>query len=95
MKQKRADLDSGVPKASDLNQQRQLEHYPPGTNQSRTVGMMQKASDYDQVPDELNPFTQMESNPEKLHRCVEHLKGRKGVDNPWAVCNASIHKGGK
>lgn len=26
--------------------------------------------------------------PEKLHRCVYHVKGK--VDNPWAVCNASI-----
>jgi len=27
--------------------------------------------------------------PEKLHRCVDKVKGT-GVDNPWAVCNASI-----
>lgn len=26
--------------------------------------------------------------PEKLHRCVNHVKGK--ADNPWAVCNASI-----
>lgn len=27
--------------------------------------------------------------PEKLHRCVDKVKGT-GVDNPWAVCNASL-----
>ncbi len=31
--------------------------------------------------------------PEKLHRCVEHLKAQgSDVDNEWAVCNASIHE---
>ena len=28
--------------------------------------------------------------PEKLHRCVNHLKDDPNIDNPWAVCNASI-----
>lgn len=28
--------------------------------------------------------------PEKLHRCVDKVKGQKGVDNAWAICNASI-----
>lgn len=28
--------------------------------------------------------------PEKLDRCVAHVKNDPGVDNPWAVCNASI-----
>ena len=29
--------------------------------------------------------------PEKLHRCVDDLKAEgSDVDNPWAVCNASI-----
>ena len=30
--------------------------------------------------------------PEKLHRCVDDLKAKGGVDNPWAVCNASLGK---
>ena len=30
--------------------------------------------------------------PEKLDRCVEDLKTKGDVDNPWAVCNASISK---
>jgi len=28
--------------------------------------------------------------PEKLDRCVADVKAKGGVDNPWAVCNASI-----
>lgn len=63
------------------------------TNQTRTVGMPLRSSDFDKVPDELNPFTQMESNPEKLHRCVNKVKAKGGVDNPWAVCNASLNRG--
>jgi len=30
--------------------------------------------------------------PAKLDRCVDDLKNKGGVDNPWAVCNASIGK---
>jgi len=30
--------------------------------------------------------------PAKLDRCVDDLKAKGGVDNPWAVCNASIGK---
>jgi len=30
--------------------------------------------------------------PQKLDDCVAKVKGEKGVDNPWAVCNASIGK---
>ena len=30
--------------------------------------------------------------PEKLDRCVAKVKAKGGVDNPWAVCNASIGK---
>ena len=30
--------------------------------------------------------------PEKLDRCVADVKAKGGVDNPWAVCNASIGK---
>jgi len=30
--------------------------------------------------------------PAKLDRCVDDLKDEGGVDNPWAVCNASIGK---
>ena len=28
--------------------------------------------------------------PEKLDRCVDKVKGKKGIDNAYAVCNASI-----
>ena len=34
--------------------------------------------------------TKKEKN--KLDRCVEYVKQDKGVDNPWAVCNANIKK---
>jgi hypothetical protein len=30
--------------------------------------------------------------PAKLDRCVDDLKAKGEVDNPWAVCNASIGK---
>jgi len=30
--------------------------------------------------------------PQKLDDCVEKVKAKGGVDNPWAVCNASIGK---
>ena len=30
--------------------------------------------------------------PEKLDRCVADVKAKGDVDNPWAVCNASIGK---
>lgn len=30
--------------------------------------------------------------PEKLDRCVSKVKSKGGVDNAWAVCNASIGK---
>lgn len=30
--------------------------------------------------------------PQKLDDCVAQVKGKKGVDNPWAVCNASLGK---
>ena len=30
--------------------------------------------------------------PAKLDRCVDDIKAKGGVDNPWAVCNASISK---
>lgn len=57
--------------------------------QKREVGMPLIASDYDTI-EEVNPFTQMESNPAKLHRCVKKVKAKGGAKNPWAVCNASI-----
>ena len=28
--------------------------------------------------------------PAKLDRCVADVKAKGGVDNPWAVCNASL-----
>jgi len=28
--------------------------------------------------------------PQKLDDCVAQVKGKKGIDNPWAVCNAAI-----
>ena len=30
--------------------------------------------------------------PKKLDDCVAQVKGQKGVDNPWAVCNAQLGK---
>ncbi len=30
--------------------------------------------------------------PAKLDKCVADVKAKGGVDNPWAVCNASIGK---
>ena len=30
--------------------------------------------------------------PEKLDRCVAKVKAKGGVENPWAVCKASIGK---
>jgi len=32
-------------------------------NQTRTVGMPLRSSDFDKVPDRINPFTQMADNP--------------------------------
>ncbi len=33
--------------------------------------------------------------PAKLDKCVDDIKKQGGVDNPWAVCNASLKKGTK
>jgi len=30
--------------------------------------------------------------PAKLDRCVADVKAKGGVDNPWAVCQASINE---
>jgi hypothetical protein len=30
--------------------------------------------------------------PDKLDRCVADVKAKGGVENPWAVCKASIGK---
>jgi len=30
--------------------------------------------------------------PQKLDDCVATVKGQKGVDNPWAICNAQLGK---
>lgn len=30
--------------------------------------------------------------PEKLERCVDQVKGQKGIENAYAICNASIDK---
>jgi hypothetical protein len=61
------------------------------TNQTRTVGMPLQKNLFDSF-DEIDPFTQMASNPAKLERCVKHVKAKGGVDNAWAVCNASLNK---
>lgn len=85
-----------LPSKEDTNQSRsrpvdpevKLGEVQIDPNQSRTVGMFKESSDFDSLNQD-NPFmTKMESNPEKLHRCVAHVKGK--VRNPWAVCNASI-----
>ena len=31
--------------------------------------------------------------PEKLERCVDKVKGEKGVDSAWAICTDSIEEG--
>jgi hypothetical protein len=64
------------------------------TNQTRKSDMILKSSDFDHF-DEINPFTQMEHNPEALHRCVNKVKGKKGVNNAYAVCNASLNRKGE
>lgn len=28
--------------------------------------------------------------PAEFERCVDHVKGKKGVDNPFAVCRAAM-----
>jgi len=28
--------------------------------------------------------------PEKLDRCVDKIKGERGVDSAYAICNASL-----
>ena len=33
--------------------------------------------------------------PAKLDRCVKKVKGKKGVDDAWAICTASINKAKK
>jgi len=32
---------------------------------------------------------------DKLHRCVEQVKGEKGVDSAYAICNSSINEAHK
>lgn len=59
------------------------------TNQTRKVSMFMARNDFDEF-DKENPFTKMSSNPAKLDRCVKHVRAKGGVDNPWAVCNASL-----
>jgi len=58
--------------------------------QSRPVGIMRKSSDFDTI-ENIDPFTQMESNPKgtKVHRLVQKLKGRPGIRNPYAVAQAA------
>lgn len=64
------------------------------TDQTRIVSMFKESSDFDRI-EEINPFTQMQSNPEKLHRCVNKVKAKGGVDDPWAVCQASLGRKGE
>ena len=30
--------------------------------------------------------------PQKLDDCVAQVKGKKGIDNPWAICNEQLGK---
>lgn len=99
MHQKSKDLSKGVPTSEEINQSRSLPIDPTvklgdvtiDPNQSRSVGMALQSSDFDHN-DTINPFTQMESNPAALHRCVNKVKGKKGIDNAYAVCNASLNR---
>lgn len=62
--------DTTLPTERDNNQSRSLEISPTSklgevmidTNQSRTVGMFKKSSDFDSLNQE-NPFTKFASNP--------------------------------
>lgn len=62
MKAKSEDLSKGVPTPDDLNQTRKVDPSKDGTNQLRTIGLMEKSSDFDHI-DQENPFTKMASNP--------------------------------
>lgn len=73
----------------DPNQTRTLNPFPPDTDQTRKLGLPLRSSDYDRIETE-NPFTKMASNPAKLDRCVDKVKGQKGVKNAYAICNASL-----
>ena len=57
--------------------------------QTRPMGLFKKSSDFDGI-EEINPFTQMESNPKgtRVHRLVQKLKGKPGIRNPYAVAQA-------
>lgn len=77
---RKSPLSSGVPSSDEINQTRKL-------------GLPVRRNDFDRI-EKLNPFTQMSSNPAKLHRCVEKVKRKGGADNPWAVCQASLRDGG-
>jgi hypothetical protein len=56
------------------------------------VPEMLMSSDFDRI-EEINPFTGFCSNPAKFDRCVRKVKAKGGVDNPYAVCNASMKHG--
>ncbi len=56
--------------------------------QSRTVGEILKASDFDQMV--LDPYTGFSSNPAKFDRCVRKVKAAGTARNAYAVCNASM-----
>lgn len=79
---KHEDLSKGVPSSEDLNQSRSYQLNPKTTlgeveinpNQQRIVGMFKKASDFDHC-DEINPFTQMESNPATSARQARFMQG--------------------
>ena len=64
---------------------------PARNNQTQTRPMLlfETSSDFDRI-EEINPFTQMASNPKgtKVHRCVQKVK-KKGGANPYAVCQAT------
>jgi hypothetical protein len=64
MKTKRAGLNEGAPTPDDISVKKieDLSMHPEGTRQSRKVGNILKSSDFDHN-DQINPFTQMESNP--------------------------------
>jgi hypothetical protein len=55
MKQQHGDLSKGVPTPDDLNQTRKVDPSKDGTNQLRTIDLMQKSEDFDRIEKE-NPF---------------------------------------
>jgi hypothetical protein len=62
-----------------------MKSFEHSTNQTRTVGLFLARSDLDRI--EMHPHLGLSSNPKgtRVHKMVQELKGKKGVDNPYAL----------